>query len=50
LVQPPKYSSMVKVWTFGKSLAYFASSAAERGLSWCLAAISWASSLHRNFR
>jgi hypothetical protein len=33
-VQPPKTWSTVKVLTFGKALAYLASTAAERGRRW----------------
>jgi hypothetical protein len=49
-VQPPKTSSTVKVLTFGKAFAYLASTLAERGRRWCLAAISWPASLYRYCR
>src|SRR4030095_2886480 len=38
--QPPKISSTVKQFIFGKALAYFFSTASMRGRKLCLAAIS----------
>src|SRR5574338_420120 len=48
--QPPRAPSTVKVFTGGKRLAHFFSTAGSRGRKWCLAMISWPSGENRNSR